>query len=162
MNAQRNELEAPATMQAEAVLTGAQPLVDSHGVPLLPRVAERIRLAGLAGEVLPPLENGRVRSVLDAGEGYQGIDHQLLADYAQRGRYLHDVETGELLGKAILAVAGAVRTLSTVVGHALLGFFTPAPSTEDVRRALAPGYRGVLGLNATYWTHREQYYGQGL
>ena len=163
MNAERNQTQTVSpTDAASATIAGAQPLLDAHGVPLLPRVAARIRAAQLSGETVPPLAPGRVRSVLDAGEAYQGIDPELLADYQQRGRYLHAVASGEALGTFFIALGRGVRAVGRVIGRGLSRLFTPAPSPLEVQRVLGPGYRGVLGLNADYWRDRERYYGRGL
>jgi len=140
----------------------AKPLVDAHGEPLLPRVADRIRQAQHAAEAAPPLAPGRTRSVLDAGERYPAIDPELLWGYELYGRQLHGVVTGELLGAFFLGVARTVRAAGRAIGRALSRAFTPAPSAAEVRRVLGPGYRGVLGINEDYFKMRSQYYGRGL
>lgn len=150
------------TQVPPATPAGAKPLVDVHGEPLLPRVADRIRRAQQAAEAAPSLAPGRTRSVLDAGERFPAVDPELLAAYEAEGRHLQAVATGEALGAFFQAIGHAARYMSRAVGRALSRAFSPAPSTEEVRRVLGPGYRGVLGINEDYFKMRGRYYGRGL
>jgi len=149
---------AGSATPAEAAAGRGQPLVDRAGAPLLPQVAAAIR----AGATLPPLPAGRTRSVLDAGDFFPAVDATRLATYVVRGRQLQGQATAEIL----LGLFGIVATVGRRVVRALARtgsrFFAPAPSADEVRRVLAPNYRGVLDLNRNYEQERARYFGRGL
>jgi len=131
-----HKVDRPAviTRQPEGVAPPAnitEPLVDSQGEVLLPRIVGRLREEMALAEE----QARRPRSVVDAGERYPAIDHAKLYAFEDYGRSLQNEALRE-------GLAAGWQWLKRIVAR--------APRREDAQPVVSERTRSVVDAGERY------------